>query len=195
MARFNYLPTDGVPGPIGPTGPQGEQGIQGEPGPQGEQGIQGEEGPAGPAGPAGPQGESGVSQEIAFVVNGGTLGTQPTFSGPPLFSGSYIRVGDLVHFQIQVDFDNITNFGTGQYYVVLPFNAKYAYQIREGCIHDISTSRQYSVGGHVFANSNQLLLNFIDTNGRDTAFTHNTPFVLNAEDNFHIAGTYIAPSL
>ncbi len=134
----------------------------------------------------------GSTAEGTWTVQGGTTGTQPTFSSAPMFYGSWLRIGNLVHFQIQVDFDNITNFGTGQYFLNLPFNAFVPYQIREGCIHDISTSRQYSIGGHVFGSSNQLLLNFIDTNGRDTEFTYNTPFVLNAEDNFHIAGTYLA---
>jgi hypothetical protein len=150
-------------------------------------------GPTGPEGPTGPQGESGVSSVTVFTVQGGVVsGTQPTFNGAPLFTGSYIRIGDLVHFQIQVDFDNITSFGDGQYYVNLPFPARYDYQVREGNVDDFSTSRKYSVGGHVFAESVQLRLNFIDSQGRDTAFTHNTPFVLAVQDSFHISGTYIA---
>lgn len=173
-------------GSDGAQGEQGEQGIQGEPGPQGEQGIQGEQGPAG---------ESGVSGETSFVVNGGTTETPPIFNGDPLFSGSYIRIGDLVHFQIQVDMDNITNFGSGQYFVELPFNAKYGYQVREGCLHDISTGRQYSIGGHVYANNNQLLLSFTDSNGQDAAFDYNSPVTLSTADNFHISGSYIAVSL
>jgi hypothetical protein len=131
-----------------------------------------------------------------FTVLGGVItGTQPTFNGAPLFTGSYSRIGDLVHFQIQVDFDNITSFGDGQYYINLPFPARYGYQIREGCVHDISTGRQYSIGGHVFAGQVRLALNFIDTNGRDSAFTHNTPFVLAVDDNFHTSGTYIAEQI
>ena len=130
---------------------------------------------------------------VDFTVQGGVItGTQPTFNGAPLFTGSYSKNGDLVHFQIQVEFDNITSFGDGQYYVNLPFPARYAYQIREGCVHDFSTGRQYSIGGHVAAGQSQLALNFIDTNGRDSAFTHNTPFALAVEDNFHTSGTYIS---
>lgn len=134
---------------------------------------------------------NGSSQDGTWTVLGGTTETQPTFNGSPLFSGSWTKFDSLVHFEIQVDMDNITSFGTGQYYVTLPFNAKYAYQIREGCVHDISTGRQYSIGGHVSTGSDQLLLNFIDTNGRDSAFTYNTPFVLDVADNFHVSGTYI----
>jgi hypothetical protein len=136
-------------------------------------------------------GSEGVPTETVFTVNGGSLGTQPTFTGAPLFSGSYVKNGPLVHFQIQVDMDNITNFGTGQYYVDLPFDAKYGYQIKEGCLHDISTDRQYAIGGHVFAGSNRLLLTFTNSNGQDEPFDHNSPITLNVADNFHVAGTYI----
>jgi hypothetical protein len=85
----------------------------------------------------GADGEDATSvTETSFTVNGGTLGTQPTFNGDPLFSGTYVINGPMVHFQIQVDMDNITNFGTGQYYVDLPFPAKYSYHFRDACLHD-----------------------------------------------------------
>lgn len=142
-------------------------------------------------GPQGPQGESGVSAETTFQVQGGTLGTQPTFNGSPLFSGSYIKVGSQVHFQIQVDMDNITSFGTGQYYVDLPFVAKYGYQIREGCLHDISADRQYAISGHVYAGESRLKLFYTSSNGQDQEFDHDSPVTLAVADNFHVSGTYI----
>jgi hypothetical protein len=143
----------------------------------------------------GTPGESGVSEETSFIVNGGTTGTQPTFDGDPLFSGSYIRIGDLINFQIQVDMDNITSFGTGQYYVDLPFPAKYGYKFREGCLHDISTGVDYAIGGHVFAGESRLLLSSTDAQGNtafDIAFTSTSPVLLDVADNFHISGTYIS---
>jgi hypothetical protein len=132
-----------------------------------------------------------VVVDSPFSVVGGTLGTQPTFSSAPLFTGSYVKTDDLVHFQIQVDMDNITNFGTGQYYLELPFTAKHNYYLRDGCLHDISTGKEYAMGGHVVAGSKQLLLRSTSSNGNDVPFEHNVPFNLNAADNFHIAGTYI----
>ena len=132
--------------------------------------------------------------ESTFVVDGGTTGTAPTFTGAPLFSGSYTKLGNLVHFQIQVDMDNITGFGTGQYYVDLPFPAKYGYKFRGGCLHDISASKDYEIGGHVFAGQSRLLLSSTDTQGGqvfDIPFVYNNPITLSTEDNFHIAGTYI----
>ena len=129
--------------------------------------------------------------ETVFTVNGGTLGTQPTFNGAPLFTGSYVKHGPMVHFQIQVDMDNITSFGTGQYFVDLPFPAKYGYQVREGCLHDVSTGHQYSIGGHVYANQSRLNLSFTNSNGQDEVFDFNSPINLTTEDNFHISGSYI----
>lgn len=132
--------------------------------------------------------------ETSFSVNGGTLGTQPTFNGSPLFSGTFVRYGDVVTFQVQVDMDNITNFGTGQYFIDLPFPSKYGHKFREGCIHDISASKDYEVGGHVAAGSSRLNLTSTDTQSGivfDIPFTYNHPATLEVADNFHISGTYI----
>ena len=173
-----YPPTPGSVNeswtPVADRGEQGEQGSEGAQGPQGEPGLDAE-----------------VVEEVSFTVNGGTLGTQPTFDGSPLFSGSYVKTGPMVHFQIQVDMDNITNFGTGQYFIDLPFPAKYGYQVKQGCLHDDSSDKQYAIGGHVFAGQSQLALTFTNSAGQDEAFDFNSPVTLNVADNFHIAGTYI----
>jgi hypothetical protein len=150
--------------------------------PKGADGADGEDGATGPA-----------AEETSFTVNGGTLGTQPTFDGAPLFSGSYVKNGPLVHFQIQVDMDNITNFGTGQYYVELPLPAKYSYHFRDACLHDSSgTVRQYALSGHVYAGQSQVALWFTSTSGQDELFDYNSPALLTVNDNFHISGTYIS---
>jgi hypothetical protein len=138
-----------------------------------------------------------VNSEVTpFTVNGGTIGgTQPTFSGDPLFFGNYLRTGDQVTFDIQVDFDNITSFGTGQYFVELPFPARFNTMMRGACVHDISVNREYGIGGHVFAGQTQLVLTYVASNGRDEPFTRSAPFQLATEDNWHIQSTYIAESL
>lgn len=132
--------------------------------------------------------------DTSFEVTGGSYGTQPTFSSDPLFSGSYVRSGDQVHFQIQVEFDNITGFGTGQYYVDLPFTAKYNYQFAAGCLHDISTSIDYPIFGHVLAGAKRMRLKSIDAQGNsayNVDFTSSVPITLTTADNFHISGDYI----
>jgi hypothetical protein len=134
----------------------------------------------------------GIEQE--YQVGGGTAGTQPTFTGDPLFSGHYVILGSTIFFDIQVDFDNITSFGTGQYYLTLPFASKYGVMFRGGCLHDISTSRDYHISGHVFAGSDEMQLFTTDRSGNriyDFAFEQGEPITLTTADNFHISGTYI----
>ena len=87
--------------------------------------------------------------------------------------------------------DNITSFGTGQYYLTLPFESKYAYHIRDGCLHDIGGEDQFAISGHVLPGSDQLLLFFQQAAAQDEPFTYKDPVVLQTNDNFHIAGTYI----
>lgn len=163
--------------------------FPGAPGPRGEQGPRGYQGDTGLTGPAGADAE--VPSETSFSVNGGSLGTAPTFNGAPLFSGSYVKTGPLVHFQIQVDMSNITSFGTGQYYVDLPFLSKYAYVMRNGHIHDESTGDDYGISGHVAAGQSRLTLSYTNSNGADALFDHNSPVTLSTADHFHIGGTYI----
>lgn len=186
MPTVKIVPFPGVPGATGPQGPRGYQG---------DTGLTGSQGPAGPQGDPGPQGIPGQDapslQEVTFEVVGSTNGTQPTFSGDPLFYGSYVKNGPSVTFQIQVDFDNITSFGTGQYALQLPFPAKYATMIRGGCLHDDSSGKQYSIGGHIFTNGDILWLSYISSNGQDESFTHNSPVSLTTSDSFHVSGSYI----
>ena len=126
-----------------------------------------------------------------YVPLGGTVGgTQPTFTGDPLFTGSYTRIGNLCFFQIDVAFTNILTFGTGQYYISLPFNSEHFIAQRNGILTDFSASTRYQISGIVQAGSNQLMLYTQTSNGLDTAFEYNVPHQLAVEDSFHIAGTY-----
>lgn len=51
-----------------------------------------------------------------------------TFTGSgatyPTYNSYYVKIGDLVTFHIRVDLTTVTNFGTGQYKVELPFAPK-----------------------------------------------------------------------
>jgi len=136
-----------------------------------------------------------IGIDTSFPVNGGTTGAQPTFSSDPKFSGSYVRIGEQVHFQIQVDMDNITSFGTGQYYMDLPFPSKYSYQFSSGCLHDFSTGIEYPIFAHVTAGQSRMYLQSIDAQGNaayQVDFTYNHPVTLTTADNFHVSGDYIA---
>lgn len=131
------------------------------------------------------------TERVDFMPGGGTLGgTQPTFNGAPLFTGTYNKIGNIVHFAIDVDMDNITSFGTGQYYMDLPFKARRNYLFSDGCLHDISTGDEYAILAHIVAGTNRITLLSTASNGRQVPFEHNVPVTLSTADNFHIAGTY-----
>jgi len=134
-----------------------------------------------------------VVVDTSYVLGGGTLnGSQPTFNGDPLFAGSYVKVGSLVHFRATVTMTNITGFGTGQYYMTLPFNAKYEEYIRGGHLHDNSTNKFYSISAQTTPGSNVIKLWTTANNGDDVPFTSSVPFNLAVADDFHVSGSYIA---
>ncbi len=135
---------------------------------------------------------TGYGISTIFAVEGGTNGTQPTFDGPA-FTASYTRFGDMVHFVYAVDFTNITSFGTGQYYMTLPYPSSHDYMLRDGNLHQDSTGRQYHISGSVDSGENVLWLFTTDQQGNrlyDFPFSDGEPITLTTADTFHIAGTY-----
>lgn len=133
----------------------------------------------------------GSSANGTWVIEGGTTnGNQPTFSGNPMFSGEWTLIGNICHFAISVDMDNITSFGTGQYFMKLPFVSKNNYLLSNGCLHDNSTGDEYAILGHVPSGSDIMTLLTTTSNGKQNPFTSSVPVNLAIQDNFHIAGTY-----
>lgn len=130
--------------------------------------------------------------ETTYTVGGGSSGTQPQFNGAPLFSGSYVKTGPLVHFRVNVDMSNITHFGSGQYYVTIPFDAKYTTLLSDGHLHKESNGKDYTLQGHVLAGSNVLQLFYVGSDGQQDEFTQSSPIILTSIDVFHISGTYIS---
>ena len=136
---------------------------------------------------------TGSSDDNSWAVEGGTTGddaVQPTFDGAPLFNGHWTRIDNLVHFSITVDMDNITDFGEGQYYMKLPYPSLHPITLSDGCLHDISSGKQYSVLAHIDGGSDIMKLFSVASNGQQVEFTNAVPFTLSTEDNFHIAGIY-----
>jgi len=132
---------------------------------------------------------TGFGINTPYQPFGGTDGTQPTWTGTPI-TGSFNRFGNMVHFNIQVDFDTITSFGTGQYYVTLPYPVRIRYTFANGHLTDTSAGRSYNFVGEVLEDSDVLLLYYIGSNGRMEPFTFNSPVNLDTTDFFDISGTY-----
>lgn len=182
MPTIKIVPMPGlsVPGPIGsqgPTGPTGPTGLTGA---------------TGPVGATGPQGVPG--QDLTFpepiswtpVVTG--TGFQQS-SNPA--TGTYLKYGSMVVLRVSVPFSNVTNFGTGQYHINLPFPAKHHADVFAGSVHNTgSPTYHYSLKGHLEQGTSLMSLWYIGGTARDEVFDYNSPITLNTTDLFHMNFMY-----
>ena len=114
------------------------------------------------------------------------------YTGTPA-TGSYIKIGNFVQLQISVDFDNVTNFGTGQYSLTLPFPSKYHTDVYGGSIHDTVNQGvdHYSLKGHLSDGSSTFTIWNIKSSAADEPFDNNSPINLTTADLFHMSFSYI----
>jgi hypothetical protein len=177
VVKIVPMPGLSVPGPAGPTG---------------------QTGPAGPAGPAGQQGIQGEPGQ-SIVPNSGIWTPVVSSNGfsesSNVGEGNYNRVSNLVFANMYVPFSQVTSFGTGQYSVTLPFNSLRHSDVIGGSLHDTSTGRFYTIKGHLEENSNVMSLWYISGTGLDDGFDHNSPFLLDTTDLFHMSFVYEAVPL
>jgi hypothetical protein len=118
-------------------------------------------------------------------------GTGLTFTGTPA-TGSYIKIGNLVTVQIDVLYTTVTNFGTGQYSLTLPFASKYHTDVYGGSAHDTApTLRHYSLKGHLSPSSSTMTLWQHAGSGADEPMDFNTPINADVADKFHMSFSYI----
>lgn len=189
-------------GPQGVQGDQGIQGIQGEPGPQGPQGIQGIQGIQGVSGASGL--ETRIRYSPTFQATGMTFtGSNSTY---PTYNSYYIKSGLLVSFVIEIDFTTVTNFGTGQYKVALPFAPSVGYNHFSGWIWADPNVDPDTGTGHTIINADTagitttLDLHYLKQGGganspiREGLWIQGTPVTLTTISKAYINGTYIAAS-
>jgi len=119
-------------------------------------------------------------------------GTGLQFTGTPT-TGSYIKIGNLIQVQINVVFTNVTNFGTGQYSLTIPFASKYHTDVYGGSVHDITNQGidHYSIKGHLTPSSTTMTIWDMASAAQDEPMTHNQPFNLAQADRFHMSFSYI----
>ena len=180
MPTVKIVPFPGAPGPTGAQGPRGYQG---------DQGIAG---PMGPTGATGPTGPAGANAEFPGAVSWTPLvsGTGFAQSSNPA-TGTYIKHGKLVFVNLYVPFTNVTNFGTGQYSIQLPFVSTRHTDVFGGSVHNTGTPVQhYSLKGHIEENSSTMTLWYISGTALDQPMTHAAPITLNNTDAFHMSFMY-----
>jgi hypothetical protein len=114
-------------------------------------------------------------------------GTGLTFTGTPA-TGSYMKVGKLVTFRFKVVCTTVTNFGSGQYSITLPFNVVTNYQFQDGSIHRNSNGSHYPLKAQI--DSGNVMTLWDGAGATDSVFDHNSPYSLTISDYFYLTGTY-----
>jgi hypothetical protein len=135
-----------------------------------------------------------------FSATGLTFtGTDTTY---PTYDSSYVKHGKLVSFVIKVDLSTVTNFGTGQYKLQLPFVPLVGYNHFSGWVHPNITVPA--------DDSNHIILN-VDTAGVtdildlhylvlspanpkpviENQFSQGNPYTLTTNSRIYVNGSYI----
>jgi hypothetical protein len=115
-------------------------------------------------------------------------GTGLAFTGTPA-TGTYIRVGKMVFYNIQVACTNVTNFGTGQYSITLPTGLAPATSFQHiGGLH--KGAAHYTLLADLAASSTSITLYHPTANGSQDIFSHNKPTALTTSVTWYVSGTY-----
>jgi hypothetical protein len=117
-----------------------------------------------------------------------TNGTFAQSSNPAI--GNYLRYGRMIVANLFVPFTNVTDFGTGQYQVTLPFAANFHTDVYAGSIHNTNANSHYSLKGHLNDDSNIMTLWYISGASKDEPFVRNAPIQLATDDLFHMSFIY-----
>jgi len=129
------------------------------------------------------------------TVSGNTLnGTVST--------GSYVKQGAIVHFRVNVDFANTTDFGANsQYQLTLPFPVSATTTIRGGTLHQTTGDSKYHIAGITDVadsspDANTTMKLYYTGSTTDLAWKLNTPVGATSNtSHFDISGAYETPSL
>jgi hypothetical protein len=115
-------------------------------------------------------------------------GTGLAFTGTPA-TGTYIRVGKMVFYNIQVNCATVTNFGTGQYSITLPTGLASQTSFQHlGGLH--KGADHYTLLADLGASSTSITLYHPTANGSQDIFSHNKPTTLTTSVTWYVSGTY-----
>jgi hypothetical protein len=147
----------------------------------------------------GEQGPQGIQGETGGAVFPTSTAFTPVWSGTGLVNsggvtGDHTVFGNQVFLNLNAVFTNVTNFGTGQYQITLPFTAAKHQDVFAGSVHDAgSPIVHWSLKGHLTEGSNVMTLWYLKAQGNkmvDDPFTSTEPFTLTTADQFHLSFNY-----
>lgn len=106
-------------------------------------------------------------------------------------TGHYLKYGTMVLCHMDVPFSNVTNFGTGQYSVTLPFPVAHHMDMYAGTLHNESSGDHFTIKGHADTiGQDYITLWYMSIVTKDAEFDVNSPFELSVSDKFHMSFIY-----
>jgi len=168
--------------------------------------IIGPQGPKGDTGNTGASGTSGLETWTRYSPTFAATGLSFTGTGAtyPTYNSYYVKAGKLVSFVIQVDCNTVTNFGTGQYKLQLPFTPAFGYNHFSGWVWADPNISPDTGTGHTILNvdhagiTDVLDLHYLKQSGganspiREGLFLQDTPVTLTTISKIYVNGTYIS---
>ena len=143
-----------------------------------------------------------VRYQPTFAATGLTFtGSGTTY---PTYNSYYTKAGKMVSFVIEVDLSTVTNFGTGQYTLELPFDPAIGYNHFSGWAQVDTNVNPDVPNGHVVLNvdhagiTSTLDLHYLKQAGGahtpiiEGLFLQGTPVTLTTTSKIYVNGTYIA---
>jgi hypothetical protein len=165
--------------------------------------------------PTNPSNQIATIGNINDTVSTGMVRYSPTFAATGLaFTGSgathptynsyYVKAGKMVTFAIEVDCATVTNFGTGQYKLQLPFTPAIGFNHFSGWANVDTAVNPDVTNGHIILNvdhagvTDVLDLHYLKQAGGANSgiieglFLQETPVTLTTSSKIYVNGTYIS---
>lgn len=137
----------------------------------------------------------------AFTATGLTFtGSNSTH---PCYNSYYVKAGGMVTFYIEVNLSTVTNFGTGQLKLELPFMPHGTMMNHFAGWIDVDPSQNPDVAGHIILNADHLVgtkvldLHYIKQAGgahtpiMEAMLTQGVPVTLTTASKIYVNGSYL----
>jgi hypothetical protein len=117
------------------------------------------------------------------------LSTPPVY-GSGAITGRYMKISKWVFYTVSVNLSTVTNFGTGQYTLTVPFAPLFHNAMRDGGLHE--GTNHYGIMldiGPAGGTTGKMYYN--GSSGKDEPFNKNSPHTLTTSDFWYISGAYL----
>jgi hypothetical protein len=125
---------------------------------------------------------------VPYTPVWGSLGTQPVY-GAGAITGRYIKISKWCFFSVRANLSSVTNFGTGQYTLTIPFTPLQSNAFRDGGLHE-GTNHYGIMLDVTTVGGTTGKLYYPGSSGKDEPFDRNSPHVLTTSDFWYISGAY-----